>query len=70
VIKSASFLGKIPGTVKEVGWQVSKQSIFSVSPSADTDEKVVEVKISLDHPADSKKVSRLTNLQVDVAIQI
>jgi len=70
LIKSPSFVGKIPGKVQEVGWQVSKQNIFSVNPSADTDQKVVEVKISIDNPADSNKVSRLTNLQVDVAIQI
>jgi HlyD family secretion protein len=69
-ITSGSFPGKIQGTVREVGWQISKQSIFSTNPDADTDQKIVEVKIMIDSPADSEKVSRLTNLQVDVAIQI
>ncbi|MBK1986815.1 ABC exporter membrane fusion protein [Sphaerospermopsis aphanizomenoides BCCUSP55] len=70
IITSATFPGKIQGTVKEIGWQIDKQSIFSINPNSDTDRRIVEVKISIDQPADSQKVSRLTNLQVDVAIQI
>ena len=70
IITSATFPEKIHGTVKAIGWQIDKQNIFSINPNSDTDRKIVEVKISIDNPADSKKVSRLTNLQVDVAIQI
>lgn len=70
IITSAAFSEKLQGRVKEIGWQVDKQSIFSINPNSDTDRKIVEVKISLDNTADSQKVSRLTNLQVDVAIQI
>jgi HlyD family secretion protein len=70
IITSTTFPGQIQGTVQEIGWQVDKQSIFSVNPTADTDRRIVEVRISIDHAADSQKVSRLTNLQVDVAIQI
>ncbi|MBD2438558.1 ABC exporter membrane fusion protein [Nostoc sp. FACHB-110] len=69
-ITSAAFAGKLQGTVKEIGWQVDKQSIFSLNPRSDTDRRIVEVKISLDNPADSQKVARMTNLQVDVSIQI
>ncbi|MBD2385089.1 ABC exporter membrane fusion protein [Cylindrospermum sp. FACHB-282] len=69
-ITSAAFSGKLHGTVNEIGWQIDKQSIFSINPGSDTDRRIVEVKISIDNPADSKKVARLTNLQVDVAIQI
>ncbi|MDZ8056056.1 MAG: ABC exporter membrane fusion protein [Aulosira sp. ZfuVER01] len=69
-ITSPAIVGKLQGTVEEVGWQVDKQSIFSLNPGADTDRKIVEVKICIDNPADSAKVSRLTNLQVDVAIHI
>lgn len=69
-ITSTAFSGKIHGTVSEIGWQVDKQSIFSINPGSDTDRRIVEVKISIDNPADSQKVARLTNLQVDVAIQI
>lgn len=67
-ITSTAFSGKLSGTVKEIGWQVDKQGIFSLNPGADTDHRIVEVKISLDNPADSQRVARLTNLQVDVLI--
>jgi HlyD family secretion protein len=69
-ITSAAFAGQLKGTVKEIGWQVDKQSIFSLNPRSDTDRRIVEVKISIDNPADSQKVARMTNLQVDVSIQI
>ncbi|MEA5617312.1 ABC exporter membrane fusion protein [Cronbergia sp. UHCC 0137] len=69
-ITSTSFPSKIQGTVTEVGWRVDKQSVFSINPNSDTDRRIVEVKISIDHPADSKKLVRLTNLQVDVSIHI
>jgi HlyD family secretion protein len=69
-ITSTAFSGELKGYVSEVGWQVDKQSIFSLNPGSDTDRKIVEVKIYIDQPADSKRVSRLSNLQVDVAIHI
>lgn len=69
-ITSTAFPGKLQGTVNEIGLQVDKQSIFSLNPNSDTDRRIVEVKISIDNPADSERVARLTNLQVDVAIQI
>ncbi|ABA22202.1 Secretion protein HlyD [Trichormus variabilis ATCC 29413] len=69
-ITSTAFSGKLQGTVKEIGWQVDKQSIFSLNPRSDTDRRIIEVKVSIDNPADSEKVARLTNLQVDVSIQI
>ncbi|MFM2060660.1 MAG: hypothetical protein RLZZ507_330 [Cyanobacteriota bacterium] len=70
IITSPAFSEKIQGTVREIGWQVDRQKIFSINPTSDTDRRIVEVKISLDNPTDSKNVSRLTNLQVDVSIQI
>ncbi|MBH8553685.1 ABC exporter membrane fusion protein [Nostocaceae cyanobacterium CENA357] len=70
IISSSAFPGKLQGTVREIGWQVDKQSIFSLNPRSDTDRRIVEVKISIDNPADSQRVARLTNLQVDVAIQL
>jgi HlyD family secretion protein len=69
-ITSTTFPGKLQGTVQEIGWQVDKQGIFSINPNSDADRRVIEVKISIDNPTDSQKISRLTNLQVDVAIQI
>jgi HlyD family secretion protein len=70
IITSTTFPGKLQGTVREIGWQVDKQGIFSINPNSDADRRVIEVKISIDNPSDSQKISRLTNLQVDVAIQI
>ncbi|WP_016950933.1 ABC exporter membrane fusion protein [Anabaena sp. PCC 7108] len=69
-ITSATFPDKLQGTVQEIGWQVEKQSIFSINPNSDTDRRIIEVKIGIDNPADNTKVARLTNLQVDVSIQI
>lgn len=69
-ITSSAFADTIKGTVSEIGWQVSRQSIFSLNPAADTDRRIVEVKISINDPADIQRVARLTNLQVDVAIKI
>ena len=69
-ITSTTFPGALQGTVREIGWQVNQQGIFSINPNSDADRRVIEVKISIDNPADSQKISRLTNLQVDVAIQI
>ncbi len=71
IITSTAFPGKkLQGTVSEIGLLVDRQNILSVNPGADTDRRVVEVKIRLDNPADSQQVSDLTNLQVDVAIKI
>ena len=70
IITSTTFPGKLQGTVREIGWQVDKQGIFSINPNSDADRRVIEAKISIDNPSDSQKISRLTNLQVDVAIQI
>ena len=69
-ITSTTFPGKLQGTVSEIGLQVDKQNILSVNPQADTDRRVIQVKIRIDNPADSQRVAGLTNLQVDVAIQI
>jgi HlyD family secretion protein len=69
-ITSTTFPGALQGTVREIGWQVNQQGIFSINPNSDADRRVIEVKISIDNPADSQKISRLTNLQVDIAIQI
>ena len=69
-ITSNAFPGNIEGTVSEIGWQIERQNIFSLNPAADTDRRIVEVKISINDPADTQRVERLTNLQVDVAIQL
>lgn len=70
IITSEAFSGELPGTVTEVGLRVSRQNIFDINPMADTDQKVVEVKIRLNESADSMRVAGLSDLQVQVVIHI
>ena len=68
IVSSPVFPDKLKGEVAEIGLRVDRQDVFNVNPMANTDNKVVKVKIRL-NPEDSKKVENLTNLQVDVQIQ-
>jgi HlyD family secretion protein len=70
MITADAFSGKIWGTVTDIGLQVNKQNIFNTNPGADTDNKVIDVKIRINTPADNKRVSTLTDLQVQVLIKI
>jgi len=69
-ISSTAFPRKLKGTVSEIGLLVDRQRILNINPGADTDRRIVEVKIRIDELSDNKLVMGLTNLQVDVAIQI
>ena len=69
-ITGDAFSGKLRGTVTDIGLQVGKQNIFNNNPGADTDNKVVDVKIRIDNPADNQRVAGLTDLQVQVLIDI
>jgi HlyD family secretion protein len=64
-ITSPAFPGELAGTVAQVGLKVGKKDVLNTDPAADTDARVVEVKVRL---TDSKPVEGLTNLQVQVAI--
>jgi HlyD family secretion protein len=66
-ITSQSFKGKLKGVVDLIGLQVNRQNVFSNRPGENLDRRVIEVKIKLDLN-DSKRVSHLTNLQVQAAI--
>ncbi|CCH99305.1 ABC exporter membrane fusion protein [Microcystis aeruginosa] len=66
-IKTDKMLGDLEGTVEEIGWKVGRQDVLGTDPVVDTDARVVEVKVSLDHRS-SAKVNRLTNLKVNVII--
>ena len=70
VITSNAFAGELRGKVTDIGLQVNRQNIFDLNPQADTDHKVVDVKIRLDHPPNHQQVSTLTDLQVQVLIYI
>jgi HlyD family secretion protein len=56
---------KMQGVVEKIGLKVLQQDAFSTSATAETDRKVIEVKVLLSD-ADSRKVASLTNLQVQV----
>jgi len=64
-ITSPAFSGALGGRVERVGLQVSKNDVLNTDPAADTDTRVVEVRIRLD---ESDRVAGLTNLQVNVEI--
>ncbi|KOP27371.1 ABC transporter permease [Hapalosiphon sp. MRB220] len=70
IITSHAFSGKLQGTVTDIGLQVTQQNIFSNNPGADTDNKVVDVKIRINNPEDNRRVADLTNLQVEVLINL
>jgi HlyD family secretion protein len=66
-ITSQAFSGQLNGVVDRIGLQVNRQNVFSDRPGENLDRRIIEVKIKLD-PNDSKRVSSLTNLQVQAAI--
>ena len=66
-IESEAFEGEITGKVDRIGLRIAKNDVLGTDPAAKTDVRIIEVKIKLD---DSKKVSRLTNLQVRVKVEI
>ncbi len=68
-ISGQAFSGELRGKVSHIGLQVNKQNVFSNEPGENLDRRVVEVKIRL-NPEDSKRVSSLTNLQVQTAIEL
>ncbi len=55
------------GVVEQIGLQVGKKDVLSTDPAADTDARVVEVRIRL-VPEDSRRVAGLTNLRVETVI--
>ena len=68
-ITSDSLNGELQGTVEQIGLQVKKQNVINADPSANIDNRVIEVRIRLDANS-SQKVAGFTNLQIEVAISI
>jgi HlyD family secretion protein len=66
-VTSSTFPETLTGTVEYIGLAVNRNEVFNSDPAADVDTRVVEVKIRLNQ---SEVVSGLTNLQVNVAIDI
>lgn len=67
VVRSPALDPELTGTVERIGLKVGKLEALDTDPTARTDARVVEVKVKLD---DSKRAASLTNLQVEVAIQL
>ena len=60
---------KLSGDVAEIGAKIGKRSLLDTDPIADVDSRVVEVRVKL-NKNDSKKVENLTNLRLDVRINL
>lgn len=68
-VTSGALAKKLTGTVDSIGLEVERQEVVNTDPTANIDAKVVEVKIKLD-PESSEQVAGLTNLLVDVRINL
>ncbi|MBC7926178.1 MAG: efflux RND transporter periplasmic adaptor subunit [Bryobacteraceae bacterium] len=55
------------GRVEEIGIQMGKRDLATTDPVADTETRVVRVRIAL-LPDDSQRAAQLTNMQVEVRI--
>lgn len=51
------------GTVTEIGFAVERQTVIRDDPAANTDARIIKVKVSLDDES-SKRAAKLTNLEV------
>lgn len=65
--RNGAFDQTLTGTVEEIGLQIFKNDVLDDDPAANADARIVEVRIKVDQSA---VVAGLTNLQVDVAIDI
>ena len=64
LIEGDGMIRKARGRVIAIGWEVSKQSIYSQEPSAASDARVVEVKVLIDRD-DNSLVEKFSNMQVE-----
>jgi HlyD family secretion protein len=62
-LTSPALATPILGTVKSVGLQVERQSVLSSNPAANTDARVVRVRVAVDD-ADRDRAARLSGLDV------
>lgn len=65
--RNGAFDTPLTGKVERIGSQIFKNNVLDDDPAANADARVVEVKIRLE---DSQPVAQLTNLQVDVNIDV
>ncbi|MEO0457413.1 MAG: efflux RND transporter periplasmic adaptor subunit [Cyanobacteria bacterium P01_A01_bin.114] len=67
VSRNGAFEETLTGTVEKVGLQIAKNDVLDDDPAANADARVAEVTIAVDQ---DDAVSGLTNLQVDVLIDV
>jgi HlyD family secretion protein len=65
--RNGAFSETLSGTVSEIGLQIAKNDVLDDDPAANADARVVEVRVKVDQ---SEAVATLTNLQVDVAVDV
>ena len=65
--RNGAFEGSLSGTVETIGLQIFKNDVLDDDPAANADARIVEVRIAVDQ---DQAVAMLTNLQVDVLINI
>ncbi|MEO1506097.1 MAG: efflux RND transporter periplasmic adaptor subunit [Cyanobacteria bacterium J06633_23] len=65
--RNGAFEGVLSGTVETIGLQIFKNDVLDDDPAANADARIVEVRIAVDQ---DQTVAMLTNLQVDVLIDI
>lgn len=68
-ITSNAIEGELRGIVDNIGLEVQRQEVINSDPSANIDNKIVEVKVNLDENS-SQRVAGLTNLLVKVSISL
>ena len=66
-VTSGALAREVTGVVAVIGRTIHRTTVLDVDPAADTDSRIVEVRIKLD---DSEPVASLTNLQVRIDIDV
>ena len=61
--ENGGFSGELVGRVVRIDPQVKQRGVLSTDPTADTDARVVEVRVALE-PQDAARVSQLTGLKL------
>jgi HlyD family secretion protein len=68
MITSPALPTPVMGVVAKIGKLIYKNNLIGDDPAADTDARVVEVKVRLNN--ENNLASNLSNLKVDVKIQL
>lgn len=63
VLSATSLDAPLTGTVSRIGLEVKRQALLAADPAANTDARVVKIRVSLDKPS-SERSRTLTGLQV------